>query len=174
MSRFFARTVPFWLILPSLLLVLIFVYGFIINTGWISLTDQNRLQLEAGKFVGLENYQALWQNPRFRIDIRNTVIFSLIFIPGCLILGLTSALLIQSGIKGEGIFRTIYLALMAISFIVTGVVWRWLMNPSAGLNDLFAAMGLGFLQNVWYTDPTWGIAAIALPAIWQLSGYTII
>lgn len=172
-QTFFRRNAGVWLVLPSFLLILVFVYGFIAYTGWTSLTDLNQLQMEPGKFIGTINYSELLQNPRFQIDIRNTVIFSLIFIPGCLIIGLGSALLIQSGIKSEGIFRTIYLAPMAISFIVTGVVWRWLMNPSAGLNDLFAAIGLGFLQNAWYTSPTLGIAAIALPAIWQLSGYTM-
>jgi glucose/mannose transport system permease protein len=67
---------------------------------------------------------------------------------------------------------------MAISFIVTGVVWRWLMNPAmgsrmSGLNLLFSNMGLDFLVNQWHTTPKWGIAAIALAAIWQMSGYTM-
>jgi glucose/mannose transport system permease protein len=67
---------------------------------------------------------------------------------------------------------------MAISFIVTGVVWRWLMNPAmgsrmSGLNLLFDQMGLDFLVNKWHTTPDWGIAAIAIPAIWQMSGYTM-
>jgi glucose/mannose transport system permease protein len=67
---------------------------------------------------------------------------------------------------------------MAISFIVTGVVWRWLMNPAmgsrmSGLNLLFDTLGLDFLINKWYTTPTWGIAFIAIPAIWQMSGYTM-
>ena len=71
---------------------------------------------------------------------------------------------------------------MAVSFIASGVVWRWLLQPAAdqsggertsGLNRLFDSVGLGFLQNNWWTDPTWGIAAIAVPAIWQLSGYVM-
>jgi len=123
-QTFLRRNAGVWLVLPSFLLILLFVYFFIAYTGWTSLTDLNQLQMEPGKFIGTINYSELLQNPRFQIDIRNTVIFSLIFIPGCLIIGLGSALLIQSGIKGEGLFRTIYLAPMAISFIVTGVVWR--------------------------------------------------
>jgi glucose/mannose transport system permease protein len=67
---------------------------------------------------------------------------------------------------------------MAISFIVTGVVWRWLMNPAqgdriSGLNLLFERLGLDFLINSWYTTPYWGIAAVAIPAVWQMSGYTM-
>jgi glucose/mannose transport system permease protein len=67
---------------------------------------------------------------------------------------------------------------MAISYIVTGVVWRWLMNPAegsrmSGLNLLFSTLNLDFLVNKWHTTPTWGMAGIALAAIWQMSGYTM-
>ena len=67
---------------------------------------------------------------------------------------------------------------MAISFIVTGVVWRWLMNPAqgdrvSGLTLIFDKLGLDFLINQWHGTPTWGIAAVAIPAVWQMSGYTM-
>ena len=73
-------------------------------------------------------------------------------------------------------FRTVYLFPMAVSFIASGIVWRWLMNPApgdraSGLNVVFDKVGLDFLVNDWWQAPDWGIAAIALPAIWQLSGY---
>jgi glucose/mannose transport system permease protein len=129
-------------------------------------------------WAGLENYKGLFSDARFHIDIRNTLIFTVIFVIGSLIIGLTLAVLLDQNIKGEGFFRSVYLFPMAISFIVTGVVWRWLMNPAmgsrlSGLNLLFTNMGLDFLVNKWYTTPQWGIAFIALPAIWQMSGYTM-
>jgi len=167
------RRTAFLLLLPSLVLVAVFVYGFIFWTGELSLTNQNDLFVPQVRFVGLENYQRLFAHPRFQIDLRNTLVFSLIFIPGSLILGLLGALLLNTGVRGEGFFRTIFLMPMALSFIVTGVAWRWLMNPTSGLNLLFDALGLGFLKSGWYTDPAVGIKAIALAAIWQLSGYTM-
>jgi glucose/mannose transport system permease protein len=93
-----------------------------------------------------------------------------------LFLGLGIAILLDQNLPGEGFFRSLFLFPMAISFIVTGVVWRWLMNPAmgsrlSGLNLLFKNMGLDFLINRWHTTPAWGIAAIALAAIWQMSGY---
>ena len=111
-------------------------------------------------------------------EVITTLIFTLIFVIGSLIIGLGLAILIDQRIEFEGIFRSLYLFPMAISFIVTGVVWRWLMNPAAGsrmsgLNLLFSTLGLDFLVNKWYTTPTWGIAFIAIPAIWQMSGYTM-
>jgi glucose/mannose transport system permease protein len=65
---------------------------------------------------------------------------------------------------------------MAISYIVTGVVWRWLMNPAtgsriSGINLIFDNLGLDFLISRWFTTPQWGIAFIAIPAVWQMSGY---
>jgi glucose/mannose transport system permease protein len=168
-----ARLAPVLLVLPSALLVLVFVYGFIAWTAWLSLSNANDLVVSTVRFVGLENYGRLAGHPRFQIDLRNTVTFALTFISGCLVLGLGGALLIDSAIRLEGVWRTIYLMPMALSFIVTGVVWRWLMNPSSGLNLLLEGAGLGFLKSGWYTDPAVGIKAVALAAIWQLSGYTM-
>jgi glucose/mannose transport system permease protein len=167
------RLAPFLLILPSLVLVFVFVYGFIAWTAWLSLTNFNDLFVGAVRFVGLDNYGRLLDHPRFQIDLTNTLVFSVIFIGGCLVLGLGGAVLVDSGIRLEGLWRTVYLMPMAVSFIVTGVVWRWLMNPSSGLNLLFERVGLGLLQNGWYTDPEIGIKAVALAAVWQFSGYTM-
>ncbi len=129
-------------------------------------------------WAGLENYIGLFHDARFKIDIRNTIIFTVIFVAGSLFIGLALAILLDQNVKGEGIFRSIYLFPMAISFIVTGVVWRWLMNPAmgsrmSGLNLLFTNLNLDFLVSQWHTTPTWGIAYIAIPAIWQMSGYTM-
>ncbi len=168
-----ARLAPVLLVLPSVLLTLVFVYGFIAWTGWLSVSSLNDLSVDSARFVGLENYRRVLANLRFQIDLRNTLVFSLVFIAGCLCLGLAGALLLQSGARLEGFWRTVYLMPMALSFIVTGVVWRWLMNPSSGLNLLFAGLGLSFLRSGWYTDPGVGIKAVALAAIWQLSGYTM-
>lgn len=166
------------LVLPSIIAIAVFVYGFI---GWsirVSLSSWKGL-LPDYTFIGLKNYVELLTNDaRFQVDIRNTVIFTLIFVFGSLLIGLALAILLDQGLRGENFFRSVYLFPMAISYIVTGVVWRWLMNPAmgsrlSGLNLLFDSMGLDFLINRWYTTPYWGIAAVAIPAIWQMSGYTM-
>ena len=171
------RLYSFLLVSPSILAVLIFVYGFIAWSVRVSLSEWKGL-LPDYTWAGFKNYINLFSDPRFHIDIRNTVIFSVVFIAGSLLLGLGLAMLLDQGLKGEGFFRSLFLFPMAISFIVTGVVWRWLMNPAmgsrmSGLNLLFTNLGLDFLVNQWYTTPKWGIAAVALAAIWQMSGYTM-
>jgi glucose/mannose transport system permease protein len=172
------KRLAFLMVLPSIIAVGIFVYGFIGWTTRVSFSAWRGMKPDY-TFVGLKNYINLFvNNLRFQIDIKNTLIFTTVFVLGCLILGLISALLLDQSLKGEGFFRSLFIFPMAISYIVTGVVWRWLMNPASGsrmsgLNLLFSKLGLDFLVNSWTSTPTWGIAFLAIPAIWQLSGYTM-
>lgn len=171
------KWLAFALVSPSIIALLIFVYGFIFWSMRVSVSSWKGLMPDY-TFVGLKNYGELLADPRFHIDVRNTVIFTILFVGGSLLLGITLALLLDQGLRGEGFFRSLFLFPMAISFIVTGVVWRWLMNPAtgsrmSGLNLLFDSLGLDFLINKWHTTPQIGIAAIAIPAIWQMSGYTM-
>ena len=172
------RAVSVLLLAPAVIATAVFVYGFIGWTGYVSLSKWDKL-LPDLTFVGLSNYQKLFAHQRFQIDLRNTVVFTLVFLVSCLIIGFVLALLLDQRIRGEGFFRSIYLFPMSISFIVTGVVWRWLLNPgsaqlgSTGINALFDMMGLGFLKTGWYTDPRIGIIAVAMAAAWQMSGYTM-
>jgi glucose/mannose transport system permease protein len=128
-------------------------------------------------WAGLSNYINLFTSDgRFAIDIRNTFIFTFLFVVGTLVLGLIMALLLDQGLRGESFFRSLFLFPMAISYIVTGVAWRWLMNSAAGsrmtgLNLLFSKLGMDFMFSNYTNTPIWGIAYIAIPAIWQLSGY---
>ncbi|MEP0806099.1 MAG: sugar ABC transporter permease [Chloroflexota bacterium] len=177
MSRDKDRYLSILLISPSILAVLIFIYGFI---GWsvrVSLSEWKGLNPDY-TWAGLKNYINLFSDPRFQVDIRNTLIFTGVFVAGSILLGFFLAVMLDQGLKGEGFFRSLFLFPMAISYIVTGVVWRWLMNPAtgdrlSGFNLLFSYLHLDFLINKWHTTENWGIAAIALAAIWQMSGYTM-
>jgi glucose/mannose transport system permease protein len=165
------------LISPSIVAVLIFIYGFIAWSGRVSLSKWKGLTPDY-TWNGIRNYLELFSDPRFAVDIRNTLIFTGVFVGGSLVLGFILAVMLDQGLRGESFFRSLFLFPMAISYIVTGVVWRWLMNPAmgsrmSGLNLLFANLGLDPLINAWHTTPKWGMAAIALAAIWQMSGYTM-
>ena len=175
------------LIAPAVIAVGIFVYGFIAWTFFISLTKWNSM-IPDFTFVGLYNYVRLFQTLRFQADLRNSLVFTVLFLLACLTIGLTLAVLLDRGLRGEGFFRSVYLFPMAISFVVTGVVWQWLFNPRTGINLLFQALGLEFLQSRWYTDPTilfatpvgrikFGIPVALIPVVvaatWQMSGFTM-
>lgn len=142
---------------PSVILLAVFVYGFIIRTGYTSLTDwgNNSLALDTTvkhNFIGLANYQDLFTsllNARFRQDLVNTLFFTVFFIAGCLGLGLGLALMLDRNPKAEGLWRTIFLFPMSLSFIVTGTIWRWMLQPQGGVNKLF---GLDPDKYEWLTS----------------------
>ncbi|WP_026184574.1 carbohydrate ABC transporter permease [Salinispora vitiensis] len=168
------------LISPSLLLLGVFVYGLIGWTIKVSMSDRHTAA-ESDGFVGLSNYVDLFTNDingRFLHSLRNLLIFTVVFLLGTMLLGLLWAFLLERGVRAEGLFRTVYLFPMAVSFVASGVVWRWLMNSgqgddAGGLNAIFGQLNLDFLQNPWWTDPEWGMVAMAVPAVWQLSGYVM-
>ncbi len=152
------------LITPSVIAIAVFVYGFIGFTAFSSFTKWDSLSPDF-TLVGLRNYARLFTIDRFLSDLRNTVTFTVFFLLASIAIGFLLAVLLDQRIKGEGIFRSIFLFPMAISFIVTGVVWRWMLSPgtlqtgSTGVNLLFEKFGLGFLRSRWFTDPTiWYVA----------------
>ncbi len=166
------------LVSPSILAIAVFVYGFI---GWsvrVSLSQWQGL-IPDYTLANPSQYSILLEDRRFGIDVRNTAIFTVLFLIACLALGLLLAVLLDQRLKGEAFFRSTFLFPMAISFIVTGVAWRWLMNPAtgtriSGLNLLFDRLGLDFLISQWHTTPPpWGIAFVVIPAVWQMSGFTM-
>ncbi|HEX5771898.1 MAG TPA: sugar ABC transporter permease [Nocardioidaceae bacterium] len=165
------------LVSPTILLIGIFVYGLIGRNVTISLSNQHSFA-PATEFVGFENFANLFTEDRFQHSMTNLATYTVVFMTGTMLFGLLWALLLERGARGEGFFRSIYLFPMAISFVASGVVWRWLLNSSqgegaSGLNRLLQSIGLGGLQNAWWSDPDWGMAAMALPAVWQLSGYVM-
>src|SRR5690606_6739544 len=153
------RLIAGLMLAPSLILLGIFVYGFIGQTVYVSLTDWGRgaslaLQPEI-TFVGLENYRQLFTgilDVRFRQDLVNMVFFSLIFVVACLGMGLFLATLLDRPLKGEGFFRTVFLLPMALSFVATVIIWRWMLQPRGGVLVLPALGGLPRLEFLWTTS----------------------
>ncbi|SFB01796.1 carbohydrate ABC transporter membrane protein 1, CUT1 family (TC 3.A.1.1.-) [Lentibacillus halodurans] len=171
-------------LIPSIILILVFVYGFIGWTGYVSVSNWNTLTPDFS-FAGLKNYIYLFQDFRFQADLRNTVFFTIFFIGLVIVMGLGLGILIDQKLKGESFFRNIFLFPMALSFIVTGVVWQWLLNPSTGINQFFQFFGI---TPKWYTDTNilagfeWGkiefgvpvaIIAVVIAAVWQMTGFSL-
>jgi glucose/mannose transport system permease protein len=107
------------------------------------------------------------------MDLRNLVLYAAGFMLQCIIIGFIIAALLDQKIKGEGVFLTIFVFPFAVSGIVTGVAWRWLMYPETGLNLIFDAVGLSFLKGKWYADPSTGILAVTIAGAWQFTGYVM-
>jgi len=160
-----------------LLLLFIFVYGFIAWSLRISFTDWNSI-IPNMTSVGFENYARLFESQRFQTDIRNTIFFTLFFLVICIVGGFFLSYLLYSKLRGESFLRTIYLFPLSLSFVVTGVLWRWIFSPEVGINSLFRMMGFKATFG-WFTSTYsfmgFNVALIALiiAASWQYLGYTM-
>ncbi|MDR0625832.1 MAG: sugar ABC transporter permease [Bifidobacteriaceae bacterium] len=182
MTRIKRYVPPILLISPSLVLVGIFVYYLIFGSVQLSTTDTHSFPQFAGTVphenVGIDNFVELLRSKDFQHSLKNLLLYTAIFITGTMFFGFLWAWLLDRRSRAEGVFRSLYLFPMAVSSVAAGVVWRWLLNANqgkdaSGLNRLFQATGLGFLENGWTTSVSFGIAAIAMPAIWQMSGYVM-
>jgi glucose/mannose transport system permease protein len=169
----------FLLLLPSLIILGVFVYLLLARTLLVGMSDQHSI-LPATQFVGLDNFARLFTSDdgRFMHSARNLGLFIVVFLAGTMLMGFLWALLFDRGLKGESVFRSIYIFPIAVSFIASGVVWRWLLNSSkgdqaGGFNQILETLNLGILETDWFLNPDWGMAAIAIPAIWQMSGYVM-
>lgn len=162
---------PKLVLAPSFVVILIFVYGFIAYTGFLSLTDSK--MLPSYNFVGLLNYQRLWALPHWWRAISNLAIFASLYIIICSVLGLFLAILLDQKIRGEGFLRPIYLYPMALSFIVTGTAWKWFLDPGIGLQNTMHLWGWESFQFAWIKDRNYAIYCVVIAAVWQSSGFVM-
>jgi len=153
------RLKAFFTLLPSIILIGLFVYGFIGNTFWLSLTDWGGVAALAENpvrnFAGLTNYRELFTGflgGGFRQDLVNAVYYSVMLLAGAIGTGLFIAILLDNKPRGEAVFRTIFLYPMSLSFIVTGTIWRWMLSPQGGVNILPTYIGLEPLQFKWLSS----------------------
>ncbi len=162
---------PRLVLAPGLLLSLLFIYGLIAWNGWLSVSA-SRL-LPNYRFAGLANYQALWESDRFHVALANLALFGGAFIAGAMALGLLLAILLDQKIRAEGALRTVYLYPMAVSFIVTGTAWKWMLDPGLGLEHLVRQWGFDTFTFDWLVDPDKAIWCVAIAGIWQSAGFVM-
>lgn len=162
---------PKLVLAPSFLVSLIFVYGFI---GWSAvLSFTNSRMLPTYNFVGFEQYVRLFTNERWLVAAKNLLIFGGLFMIICLALGALLAVLLDQRIRQEGAIRTIYLYPMALSFIVTGTAWKWILNPGLGLEKLMKDLGFENFTFDWLVNPDMAIYTLVIAGVWQSSGFVM-
>ncbi|HZG29787.1 carbohydrate ABC transporter membrane protein 1, CUT1 family (TC 3.A.1.1.-) [Ensifer adhaerens] len=156
---------------PSFAVTLLFVYGFIIFTVFLSFTGSKMLPNYT--LVGWENYRKLWALENWHIAIVNIGIFASLYIVICTVLGLMLAIFLDQKIRGEGVLRPIYLYPMALSFIVTGTAWKWFLDPGIGLEHVMHLWGWESFSFTWIKDSEMAIYTIVIAAVWQTSGFVM-
>ncbi len=156
---------------PSFAVILLFVYGFILFTIFLSFTGSKMLPLYT--FVGFTNYSRLWAQENWHIAISNIAIFASLYIIICTALGLMLAIFLDQKIRGEGLLRPIYLYPMALSFIVTGTAWKWFLDPGIGLERIMRLWGWESFSFTWIKDNDMAVYTIVIAAVWQTSGFVM-
>lgn len=158
-------------LVPTALIVLVVYVGCMLWTVRLSFTSSTLLP--KFDFVGLAQYERLILNDRFVVSAQNTVIFGVLFIAGCLVLGFLLAVFIDQRVKGEGAFRTVFLFPYSMSFVVTGVAWQWFLNPGLGLEKLVRDMGFSDFTFDWLVNQEMAIYTLVIAGIWHGAGLTM-
>jgi glucose/mannose transport system permease protein len=166
-----SRWMPRLALAPSFTLAVAFIYGLIAWNGVLSFSA-SRL-LPNYEFVGWAQYALLFESERWGVAIRNLGIFSVLFIGVGLALGLSLAILLDQKIRAEGALRTIYLYPMALSFIVTGTAWKWILNPGLGLEHLVQQWGWTGFTFDWLVNPDKAIYTVVIAGVWQSAGFVM-
>lgn len=171
MTEWLERHIPKMVLAPSFIAILVFVYGFIAWTAWVSLTRSKLLPKYEIK--GFIQYDRLFDSPRWDTAMGNLFIFGTLFIVISMVLGLLLAILLDQKIRTEGVLRTIYLYPMALSMIVTGTAWKWIMNPGLGIENMVRGWGFESFSFDWVINPDRAIYAVVIAGVWQASGFVM-
>lgn len=162
---------PRLVVAPTFVAGLVFIYGFILWNAWLSFSKSR--MLPNYDWAGLSQYRRLFGNERWWVAAQNLLIFGGLFIAICLVLGLFLAILLDQRIRVEGAIRTIYLYPMALSFIVTGTAWKWILNPELGLQRMIKELGFESFTFDWLVNPEMAIYTIVIAGVWQSSGFVM-
>lgn len=171
MKNYLQLLLPKIVLAPSFFLILVFVYGFIIYTGYLSLTDSR--MLPTYEYMGWINYTKLFGLRHWKIAVNNLAIFGILYILICTVLGLFLAILLDQKIRAEGLLRPIFLYPMALSFIVTGTAWKWFLDPGIGLEHIMHQWGWESFEFDWIKNRTFAIYTVVIAAVWQSSGFVM-
>jgi len=171
MKTSFESWLPRLVVAPAFVLGFAFIYGLMVWNGVLSFSASR--MLPNYEWVGLEQYEKLWAIDRWWVALKNLGIFGVGYVGGALALGVTLAILLDQKIRAEGTLRTIYLYPMALSFIVTGTAWKWLLNPGMGIEKMVRDWGFESFRFDWLVDSDMAIYCVVIAGLWQSAGFVM-
>lgn len=166
------RRAAFFFLLPSMLVLTLFVFWPILNSLWLSFHHWSLLDADHS-FAGLSNYTKLMQDERFWNSVRQTIYFTAGSVPLGIVLSLLLALLCNQPLKGMSFFKAVYFLPVITSFAVISIIWSFLMDPDIGLLSYYLKM-IGFPANGWLRSATWAMPAVIMVAIWKNVGFNMV
>jgi glucose/mannose transport system permease protein len=158
--------------MPMIATVLVVFIGCTLWTIYYSMTDSK--SLPTGEFVGFFQYERLFANSRWSASVRNILVYGVTSLTFTMVLGFLLAVLMDQKIRAESTFRTIFLYPFALSFIVTGLVWQWIMNPAFGLQGTMQNLGWTGFTFDWLKNRSMVMYALVIAGLWQGTGFVMV
>nr|WP_315258385.1 sugar ABC transporter permease [uncultured Duganella sp.] len=155
-------------ILPMALTVLLAYLGTMLWTARVSVSSSRTFP--ASDFVGASQYIRLFNNERWLLSLQNVAVYGVLFIAACLIIGFLLAVFIDQKVMAEGALRTVFLYPYAMSFVATGLIWQWILNPELGIQEVLHKLGWSEARFDWIVDQDMAIYTIVIATVWQASG----
>jgi glucose/mannose transport system permease protein len=154
--------------IPMALTVLLAYLGTMLWTARVSVSSSRTFP--ASDFVGASQYIRLFNNERWLLSLQNVVVYGVLFITACLVIGFLLAVFIDQKVMAEGALRTIFLYPYAMSFVATGLIWQWILNPELGIQEVLHKLGFADAKFDWIVDQDMAIYTIVIATVWQASG----
>jgi glucose/mannose transport system permease protein len=155
-------------LLPMALTVLLAYVGTVLWSVRVSFSSARSVPRD--DFVGLMQYERLFTTDRWIESLHNVALFGVLFVSACLVLGFLLAVFIDQRVRLEGAFRTIFLYPYAMSFVATGLIWQWMLNPELGIQASVRRLGFESFTFDWIVTQDKVMYAVVLAAVWQASG----
>ncbi|KUF09872.1 carbohydrate ABC transporter permease [Pseudoponticoccus marisrubri] len=171
-ARRISELVPLAVLLPTLITTGIYIFVFVIWNIYLSLTSSTLLPVY--DFAGFDAYTRLWRNPRWTTGVWNLALFGLLYIGLTTLVGVVLAILMDQKVRGENLLRSIFLYPIAISFVVTGTTWQWILNPSTGLEAFVKQLGWQGFEMGLITSRETAIYAVVIAAVWHAAGFVMV
>jgi len=168
MNRLRKQVVSWGALLPMALIVIVGYLGTVLWTLRVSISSSRTFP--SSDFVGLAQYARLFDNDRWLLSLQNLALYGVLFIVAVMVIGFLLAVFIDQKVRGEGALRTIFLYPYAMSFVATGLVWQWMLNPEVGIQQAVRQMGYPDFRFDWITDQDMVIYTIVIATVWQASG----
>jgi glucose/mannose transport system permease protein len=155
-------------IIPMALTVLLAYLGTMLWTARVSVSSSRTFP--ASDFVGASQYIRLFNNERWLLSLQNVAVYGVLFIAACLVIGFLLAVFIDQKVMAEGALRTVFLYPYAMSFVATGLIWQWILNPELGIQEVLHKLGWADAKFDWIVDQDMAIYTIVIATVWQASG----
>lgn len=165
------RWLPALAVSPAVAVSLLFFYGLTAWVALVSLTDSS--SVVQWDFVGLKQYARLWEDENWWRALRNLAVYLPAVVAVPMVLGCLLAILLDQKVRFEGGFRTLYLYPLALSWIVSGTIWRWLLAPDTGIEAWLKSLGFEGAVFDWIVQPKQAIYALAVVAVWHGTGFAM-